>query len=139
MIKFCDRCNYNTAHRFVKNETNGYYSCKICLETNSKKHRKLHWPRYLAQKANARNRPGSSKLLGHEVEAQFLKQNSKCALTGQNLDINHKWWKPSLDRIDSNKGYSVDNIRIVAWIVNHCRGDLEDAEFIDMCKKVADN
>lgn len=64
-------------------------------------------------------------------------QEYKCALTGVPLDVSSKWWKPSLDRIDNNLGYFKGNIRIIAWIVNHSKLDLNDNEFINMCNRVA--
>lgn len=140
--KYCKRCNKNTKHRFINDKRPNrkpYYSCSICLRNNSEKHRKKDWFSYLAQKANARKRPGSIKITKDIIYNLWIKQNEKCALSGQQLDINSKWWRPSLDRIDSNKGYIENNIRIVAWIINHSRGDLTDSEFIEMCIKIAQN
>lgn len=137
--KFCKRCTKETKHRFVNDQRPNrkpYYSCTVCLNNNSKKHRKKDWFSYLAQKANVRKRKDSIKLTKEDIKNQWLKQNEKCALTNLDLNINDKWWKPSLDRIDSNKGYTLNNIRIVAWIINHSRGNLSDNEFIDMCIKI---
>ena len=33
-------------------------------------------------------------------------------------------YRPSIDRIDSSKGYTEDNIQIVAWIYNNLKQDL---------------
>lgn len=33
---------------------------------------------------------------------------------------------PSIDRIDSNKGYTTDNVQVVAWIYNLMKGQLPD-------------
>lgn len=135
----CKKCNTKTRHRKVNDKRPGrksYLACSICLENNSKKYRKRHWCRYLAQKANARKVPGSIKLNEHIIESIGYDQKYRCALTRVRFDIESKWYRPSIDRIDSNKGYTLDNIRLVAWIVNHCRGDLTDAEFTDMCIKV---
>lgn len=137
----CKKCNASTKHRRIKDTRPGrksYLACSICLENNSKRHRKKHWSRYLAQKANARKIPGSVKMTEQLIESIGYDQRLRCALTKVRFDIESKWYKPSLDRIDSNKGYTPDNVRLVAWIVNHCRGNLTDAEFIDMCKKVVE-
>jgi len=33
-----------------------------------------------------------------------------------------RWLRPSVDRLDNSKGYSMDNIRLVTWKENHaCR------------------
>lgn len=140
MIKYCDRCQIDTNHRLVNDKRpkkGPYHACKICLERNSVAHRRRHWYKYLAQKANARKRKGSIKLSGDDVLNTYKLQGERCALTNTVLDVNDKWWRPSLDRIDSSKGYTIDNIRVVAWIVNHCRGNLNDELFLDMCRKVS--
>lgn len=43
---------------------------------------------------------------------------------------------PSIDRIDNAGGYTMDNVRIVASIVNNAMADYSDAEFFEMCKAV---
>lgn len=139
-FKHCKKCNKETKHRFVKeNRPNrsSYYSCAICSDNANKKHRINYWYRYIAQKANGRKREGSIKLSESHILALAGKQEDKCALSNVKFDIESKWFKPSIDRIDSTKGYTLDNIRLVTWIVNHCRGKLTDEEFVAMCKAVA--
>ena len=43
-----------------------------------------------------------------------------CPLLGIHIDVNseNKWLRPSLDRIDSNKGYMKDNIQVTSWRAN---------------------
>lgn len=136
--KLCNKCNEVRSFRLRgSNKQNPYYTCTVCTSNNDKKTRINNWWAYLARKANARKLEGSEVLTKEIIIEIAEKQNYKCALTEQNLDPKDKWWKPSLDRIDSNLPYIKSNIRIVAWIVNHCRGDLTDEEFIDMCKKVS--
>lgn len=139
LIKHCKKCLKETKHRPVIDTRGEYYRCSICAENASKRHRKSNWYKYLAQKANSRKRANSEKLSGEQIEEIAKYQEFKCALTGVPFDINSKWWKPSLDRIDSSSGYTCQNIRLVAWIVNHTRGSLTDKEFINMCNKVASN
>ena len=43
----------------------------------------------------------------------------------------------SLDRIDSSKGYTKDNVQWVHKDINYIKRDLSDSEFITLCKKVA--
>jgi hypothetical protein len=75
----------------------------------------------------------------------FLKQNRKCALT--NLEIGfgsrHKTGKSdstaSLDRIDSTKGYTIDNIQWVHKDVNRMKQHFDEKYFIGLCNKVSNN
>lgn len=46
-------------------------------------------------------------------------------------------YRASLDRIDSSKGYTVDNVQFVAYAVNIAKHALSSDEFIDFCKAVA--
>lgn len=67
----------------------------------------------------------------------FLKQNRKCALTNRELgfDCNAKY-KASLDRIDSNKGYTIDNVWWLHSKVNTIKWDLDINDFFEICSEV---
>lgn len=70
----------------------------------------------------------------------FLKQNRKCALTGEPLNFDSSWRKndgnASLDRINSSKGYITGNIQWVNKKINMMKNCYSQDEFISMCKKV---
>ena len=73
----------------------------------------------------------------------FIKQNRKCALSG--LDIvmeksystHHSTHTASLDRIDSSKGYTKDNIQWVHKRINLMKSNMSDTEFVETCKLVS--
>ena len=69
----------------------------------------------------------------------FIKQGKKCALTGIELTFSHKGMNntASLDRIDSSKGYELDNVQWVHKHINFMKRDFDQNYFIDLCKKVA--
>ena len=137
--RYCNRCASEVKHRWVKSKGRSpYYACSRCLERNSVKHRKHNWFKYLAQKANARKLPMSDHLTESDILKLAEDQEYKCDLTGIEFDVESRWWKASLDRIRSDEGYTKDNIRLVAWIVNHSKGELTDDEFINMCRAVAE-
>lgn len=81
----------------------------------------------------------------------FLKQNKKCALSGLDILLNPKWsgqnngknkqviQTASIDRIDNNKNYSIDNIQWVHKDINIMKGSLSDEYFIQLCKSVSLN
>ncbi len=74
----------------------------------------------------------------------FLKQNKKCALTGVELKFNRQYANnpngkeqtASLDRIDSNKDYTLNNIQWVHKIVNKMKMNLNEKDFINWCKLI---
>lgn len=69
----------------------------------------------------------------------FLKQERRCALTGWNLVMpKHKVkGTASLDRIDSSKGYTKDNVQWLHKDVNIAKQDTKEDQFIFMCTAIA--
>ncbi len=77
----------------------------------------------------------------------FIKQNKKCAISG--LDIvfassnkdkrNGLKTTASLDRIDSKKSYTKDNVQWVHKHVNFMKQAYSQSYFINLCKIIADN
>jgi hypothetical protein len=65
------------------------------------------------------------------------KQQNKCAYSGVQFiweyGSNHK---PSLDRIDSSKGYIKGNVHLVTTIVNQAKSDLIETDFLKMIKSI---
>lgn len=72
---------------------------------------------------------------------KFLEQDCKCALTGLPIIIqrNHKKYNKmtaSLDRIDSDLPYTVDNIQWVHKDINKMKNNFKEDYFIKMCKLI---
>lgn len=75
------------------------------------------------------------------VDIEFILEKlkvGKCEVTGIAFDYDNKFntcknpLSPSIDRVDSNKGYSKDNVRIVLWQYNLMRGELTDDQLFDI-------
>jgi hypothetical protein len=64
-------------------------------------------------------------------------KSKKCSLSGVDLTFgvknNSKTWNASLDRIDSNKNYTEDNVQWVLKKINRMKSDLDQKEFIKLC------
>lgn len=74
----------------------------------------------------------------------YLKQDRKCALTKMDISFSKsikdaKDTSASLDRIDSSKGYTIDNVQWVHKKINIMKMNLSQDEFINLCKKVSIN
>lgn len=74
---------------------------------------------------------------------QFTKQNGKCALSGVELKFPKHSSKictgnASIDRIDSSKGYTVNNIQWVDKKINQIKMDMNEEEFIKRCKQITE-
>lgn len=74
----------------------------------------------------------------------FLKQDHKCALTGTPLVFHTHQERmagitqtASLDRKDSSKGYTEDNVQWVHSDVNVMKNDFSEERFVEVCRLVA--
>ena len=77
-----------------------------------------------------------------DIKVDYIKQlveeqQNKCIYSGVEFvweyGVNHK---PSLDRIDSSKGYIRGNVQLVTTIVNQAKSDLMETEFLKMVKSI---
>jgi hypothetical protein len=72
----------------------------------------------------------------------FGQQNGKCALSGVQITLfangdQYRLQTASLDRIDSTKGYTLDNIQWVHKRVNFLKRDYSEEELIYWCSRIA--
>jgi len=73
---------------------------------------------------------------------KFIQQNKKCALTNESICFIRNYHKQvlqtaSLDRIDSNKGYFIDNIQWVHKDVNKLKNNLNQKTLLNLCYQIA--
>lgn len=69
-----------------------------------------------------------------------------CPVTGIQFDLSNDHqritgraknpYSPSIDRIDSLKGYSNENVRLVIWQYNMMKGELSDREILEICQRI---
>jgi hypothetical protein len=98
---------------------------------------------YSRVKANASKRKIPFNISIEDMWNKYIEQAGCCALSGQVMvpptNKNNKMkTKASLDRIDSNKGYTIDNIQWVTGIINIIKADLEEKYFVELCRKISD-
>lgn len=69
----------------------------------------------------------------------FIKQNRKCALSGQLLQFSNesKHNTASLDRIDNTKGYVDGNVQWVHKDINRMKNIFDNDYFVFICKMIA--
>lgn len=69
-----------------------------------------------------------------------------CEVTGIAFDLNTQVsesvhaknpWVPSIDRIDSSRPYSRDNVNIVVYMYNVCKAEFSHEDVVKFCKAVA--
>lgn len=142
--------NFNNDKTAPDTRYNKHYWCKICFLIRQKK-QPYHInteSRFITRlvsscKTIANNRGKTDKERGKcTIDREFIlmlkeKQNNKCAVSGVELNWIHKYKnKVSVDRIDCNKGYTEDNIRLVTQQVNYALSNFEYEWFLDMCRNV---
>lgn len=114
--------------------------CRACAKFQGYKQISLSYWNHLIN--GAKKRDYEFNITIEEAWEQFLKQKSKCVLTGQNLVFARNYGTDlqtaSFDRIDSSKGYVADNIQWVHKDINMLKGKLSQKEFIWLCQLVTD-
>jgi hypothetical protein len=69
----------------------------------------------------------------------FKQQGGKCRYSGARLVIDTKHLLTlSLDKIIPVKGYVKGNVQWVCWAVNRAKGELKEADFLDMCRLITE-
>lgn len=122
--KQCDYCNKHSKK---------YY------ETNSVPEQ--FWKQILR---NSKKRSIKINISPEDAYKKFQDQRGQCALSGILLefpkyagDWKNKQNLPSLDRIDNNHGYEIDNIQWIHKDVNRMKNTHDQNYFIDICKKIS--
>ena len=80
------------------------------------------------------------------VLRMFFEQDGKCALTGWPMSLdrggNYKGrmnsYVATMDRLDNQQGYVRGNIQLTCLLPNLTKGALNNKEFVELCKLVAD-
>jgi hypothetical protein len=158
MLLTCSKCKQEkptTEYYADPKAKRGFqYQCKSCCKVTRNNYCERNYERYYQNQTDSRNKfqgrmkecffnaRSRAKRKGMEFNLScddlivvWDRQNGKCAITGiemQLIQASRKKANParvSVDRIDSNKGYTIDNIQMVCWVVNQMKGDRTEAEF----------
>jgi hypothetical protein len=131
---YCKIHGKNAPHRTIKKEKCApSYVCRLCECDRSKKFRLNN---ILESKLNSSRsrRTWEIEIDQFYLEDLLLKQGNKCALSGVTFS---DLFLPSIDRIDSTKGYIKGNIQLVLFEINKMKMDLPQSLFILLCNYVS--
>ena len=157
---FCNKCKrwrpkskFNVDNTFLHGNRGGLCrECKDCQRERYYEQRNKLFEddnlalRYKLQQAlKGTRRRSKEKNIYNDLTLDYLmylweKQHGKCALTG--IQMTYKFYEGrvntnlSVDRIDSTKGYSKDNVQLVCMAANQMKNDLSIEEFVEMCEAV---
>lgn len=126
----CKTCSYkNNNNRKISKIDNIDKVLKDCVQTT----------KYSSQKRFDKGRYIASEhdITIEDVKLLIEKQNNKCAFTGNELIWRKKHkYKASIDRINSDKGYTQNNIQLVSLAINHAKSNMSDLEFLYLVKQI---
>lgn len=156
----CSICNKQVEYESYKSywtAKNRNGMCKSCRSTianksskrNSKRENNSQWKGYneipygwfskYFEKANKRtNNKRTGDITIQDVYSLWIQQEKKCALSGINIGFyddgkNHTC---SIDRIDSLKEYTSDNVQLVHKDVNKMKNAFDQSYFIHICSLI---
>lgn len=134
----CD-CGNEIVKLTAKLKTGNYTSCGKC-----KRRKKSHKftgcndvsGNYLSTlRYRARKKGWDFNITAEFLWDLFKKQNGKCAISGLNIILDKT---ASIDRIDSFKGYTQDNVWWVHRDVNKIKADLRLDLFLELCSIITE-
>ena len=158
-IRKCSSCNIekdiSEFHCDKSNSTGLHTYCKTCQTQKTKKYtstlngfiKKIF--KDMHHNAEKRAKKLDIEITCDHIKDLYEKQNGLCAISG--LKMTHETYaykdkehiinrlNISIDRINSNLGYTIFNVQLVAAIVNRMKTDLPDNEFIKICSIIANN
>lgn len=165
MKKICPNCKeekeLESDFYYVKTRNHYYPYCKKCKRKQEIERRKDYTEKhglsryselrgktlqgFLSAICSSLKSKAKRRGLACEIELKDLltlhkKQKGKCALTGWEMtQVVGKGFVDkniSVDRIDSSKGYTLDNIQLVCRGANVFKGLLSQQDFLHLCKEV---
>lgn len=137
--------------------TKNLVKCKNCIYNERKKGIEIHqvpkWY-YNSIKSLATQRNIEFSITLEDLQHLWEKQEGRCALSGTKISFgmeietlgsgylrfthSHRLTTASLDRIDSEKGYTFDNIQWVEKNINIFKNALNNDDFIGLCRLVTE-
>jgi len=157
--KYFELSNFYTSGKKPNGSVKYQSWCKDCISIKMKSYHKKTWGKdklnYVNFKRTKSLRDYISYLRSKAIKRKntcislddlvkiYENQNGKCALTGWDMTMilgnGNVHTNASIDRIDSSKGYVIDNIQFVCRIVNTAKSDLSQEDFINLCKIIINN
>lgn len=153
----CYRCQiYKPVNEFDISTTKDNFrnkKARVCKKCRSKKYKdsasksrgKMDFNRIITERFNSLKTRARNKKLVVEIDCNYLKelwtlQKGLCAIS--NLEMTYYFnngrvpTNLSIDRIDSSKGYTKDNIQLVCMAINTMKSDLCLDQLIYFCNKI---
>jgi hypothetical protein len=123
----------------------GVTSTKITKEQNATAQRKYRrtysgtiQAKFHGSARNARNKGLKFTLTIDILKDMWDSQRGRCAISGVKLGfVGSGWCAASIDRINPDLGYTPSNVQWTCWRVNEAKTNMQNQDFIDMCRAIA--
>lgn len=129
-------CKKHGLHVKWRLHTANNVQCKMCGNMWQMAQRRRNPLRFIYRdaKKHAESRSREFSITLENLVEINNNQENKCALTGIDFDDNNP---KSLDRINSELGYTIDNIQLILVCVNRMKSNMDENEFIGICGKIS--
>ncbi len=148
----CD-CDRNIQHIiYGQNLRKGVSTCCMkCATSKRTKEKSFKWKGcgdishtfLYSARGNAKRRNLEFNITIKDMWNLFLKQNRKCAISNVELNFQSKCsvcdGNASLDRIDSKRGYTIDNVQWIHKDIQKMKWDMSEDKFFDWCNIISKN
>lgn len=150
--RLCYKCRKNKC--YVPNHGRNNSICHECLCEKRKNNRRREFKQNpldsrLTELSRTIKLRSKKKGFETDVDKDYLydlwhSQNGMCAYSGLEMTASaivgdsRNPTAISVDRIDSSRGYTRDNIVLTCWKVNAAKSDLSLNEFVEMCKAITE-
>lgn len=116
------------------------HKCKKCVGKDLRKgYKDISGHSFARLVSGATKRGLDVSITIKDIYSLWLKQDKKCALTGEKVlfsPFSKELDTASVDRIDSSKGYHLDNIQILHKDINRMKWEFTSDKFIEWCTKI---
>jgi hypothetical protein len=147
----CSSCQETKPETFFnksnskKNTSKKTYVCKDCAKKKNRKYKNTEtgyknnlWNNLVG---NAKRRNIPVLICKEDIDLIYKEQKGLCAVTGMPMEYvsgveSKNSFAVSVDRIDSNKGYTKDNVRLVCARVNLIKMEMEDEQMKYWCEAI---
>lgn len=143
----CNKCGERDPEKFYKSNKT---CCKICYKEYYQANRSkmiqqakvwaqdnfIHF-RVISARTRARHKGLEFNIDDRDIENLISQQNNRCFYSGiEFVNDNSRIYSMSIDRIDSSKGYTLDNIRLVSSQVNLMKHERTEEEFLQTIQDI---
>lgn len=121
-------------------------ACRACAQAKNKINPRdpMAMAKILVGSLRARSRKKGwlTNITPEDIVILFERQEGRCSRTGIKFTADHNSeagsgpFQPSVDRIDSTKPYTLDNVQLVVWMYNRMKGEHTTEEFAELLSMI---